>query len=218
MISPGGERADEARLVTALFGLGLHKYHLRKPGWSGERLQQLVEALPSEYRDRLVFHSHHHLLAAHGLGGIHRPNEGSVSESPEKAAVKYLSCSCHDLESLHRLDGHCDAILLAPIFASLSKPGHGPSDRFSRTQLLSALARRSPGARAKTRVYALGGITSATTADAAALGFDGVAALGAVWGAPDPLKAFLELQEICAAQAARQGGGRHHEFAARGSA
>jgi thiamine-phosphate pyrophosphorylase len=207
VISPEDERADEARLVPALFRLGLQKYHLRKPGWSAPRLERLIEAFPREYWCRLVLHSHHHLATTRRLGGIHYPdNNGSPSEpANDDAGPGYRSFSCHDLESLHRLDGCCDAVLLAPIFASLSKPGHGPSACFNRAQLVSALARRPTGSRTRTSLCALGGINAATTTEAAALGFDGVAALGAVWGAADPVRAFSGLQELCAVQAAGEG-------------
>jgi thiamine-phosphate pyrophosphorylase len=43
----------------------------------------------------------------------------------------------------------------------------------------------------------LGGIEASRIRDCEALGFDGVAALGGVWNAPDPVAAFRALQSAC---------------------
>ena len=54
----------------------------------------------------------------------------------------------------------------------------------------------------KTEVIALGGITGANTLRCAELGFDGVAVLGALWQAAEPLKVFDVLQQSIAAHVA----------------
>jgi thiamine-phosphate pyrophosphorylase len=48
----------------------------------------------------------------------------------------------------------------------------------------------------RAEVIALGGIDAARLPVCRALGFDGVAVLGSVWQAADPLKAFSELQTL----------------------
>jgi thiamine-phosphate pyrophosphorylase len=51
-------------------------------------------------------------------------------------------------------------------------------------------------------VLALGGITTDRVPAVRARGFDGIAVIGAVWQAPDPLRAFAELQESLCCHAA----------------
>ena len=51
--------------------------------------------------------------------------------------------------------------------------------------------------RCQVPVIALGGISVGRVAEASKMGFEGVAILGAVWQASDPVKAFDELQNEC---------------------
>jgi thiamine-phosphate pyrophosphorylase len=87
------------------------------------------------------------------------------------------------------------------MFPSLSKPGYGPGERFSHPGIFGLLASRTSAER-RTAVLALGGITVETAPRALALGFDGVAVLGAIWQAHDPVRAFTGLQNSLACHAA----------------
>jgi thiamine-phosphate pyrophosphorylase len=51
-------------------------------------------------------------------------------------------------------------------------------------------------------VLALGGITPERVGEVHALGFDGVAVLGAIWGAADPVRVFGNFQEALCCHAA----------------
>jgi thiamine-phosphate pyrophosphorylase len=68
-------------------------------------------------------------------------------------------------------------------------------------ELYSLLNSRTPDER-RTTVLALGGVTAGRLPQIRALGFDGVAVLGAVWQAEDPVAAFCELQDAVYAHAA----------------
>jgi thiamine-phosphate pyrophosphorylase len=91
-----------------------------------------------------------------------------------------------------------DRLLVSPVFPSLSKPGYGPSEKLPAADLRAVLAlpRRA-------EVIALGGIDASRIAASCELGFDGVAVLGAVWLATDPLGAFNEIQNAVHPHAAR---------------
>jgi thiamine-phosphate pyrophosphorylase len=65
--------------------------------------------------------------------------------------------------------------------------------RIPPTELSSLLNSRTANER-RTTVLALGGVTAERLPQARALGFDGVAVLGAVWQAADPVAAFCEIQ------------------------
>jgi thiamine-phosphate pyrophosphorylase len=201
VISPGHDEPRETAVLGALLAAGLERYHVRKPHWSATQLEAWLRALPAEWRTRLVLHSHHELVAMLGLGGCHWRDEKGGARCPQRAGSvsgtprsTFTSRSCHDLATLRAALGHYDSVFFGPVFPSISKPGHGPSDNFSISELSPLLNSRTPNER-RTAVLALGGVTAACLPQIRALGFDGVAMLGAVWQADDPVAAFCELQD-----------------------
>lgn len=213
VISPEGDDARERDLVLALFAAGLERYHLRKPAWSRERMETWLRALPVEARARVMLHQHHALVAKLALGGVHQVGRGirfapdNRSKVPSAASgVAALppgltSRSCHTLTELRASLGHYDSVFFGPVFPSISKPGYGPHEDSPRAEISALLAHRTASER-RTTVVALGGITAETAPRALALGFDGVAALGAIWQAADPLHAFTDLQNSLVCHAA----------------
>jgi thiamine-phosphate pyrophosphorylase len=215
LISPEHDDPREIAVLGALLAAGLERYHVRKPHWPAGQLETWLRALPAEWRPRLVLHQHHELVATLGLGGRHwrddgvgrvipnpPPQELSMRENRRaKDNAPYLqitSRSCHDLAMLRTVLGHYDSVFFGPVFPSISKLGHGPSDNFSPTELSSLLNLRTSNER-RTAVLALGGVTVARLPQIHALGFDGVAVLGAVWQADDPVAAFCEIKSAFSA-------------------
>jgi thiamine-phosphate pyrophosphorylase len=212
MISPEHDDPREIAVLGVLFAAGLERYHVRKPHWPAAQLETWLCALPEDWRPRLVLHQHHELVATLGLGGCHRRDDRvgrGVPDEPQfdtahPEGSPYLpitSRSCHDLAALRAAFGHYDSVFFGPIFPSISKPGYGPSDIFSTSELSPLLSSRTPNER-RTTVLVLGGVTAARLPQIHALGFDGVAVLGAVWQAADPVAAFCELQDAVYAHAA----------------
>jgi thiamine-phosphate pyrophosphorylase len=191
VISPEATRGDEHALVGEFFERGLARYHLRKPAASREALVAWLERLPTAWRSRIVLHQHHELAAEFGLGGVHEKDSGVPCTRRVPRGRRFVSRACHDLVSLKAALGAYDAVLFSPVFTSVSKPGYLPS--VAHADLTNVLRHRTPRQRG-TRVLALGGITAGTISAAVSLGFDGVAVLGAIWGARNPLAAFSELQ------------------------
>jgi len=181
----------EPAVLTALFAAGLERCHVRKPSMSREDLAAWLRAVPVAFHPRLVLHQHHELVTELGLGGCHWRDNASAPFTPPKGGL--TSRSCHDLTSLRTALGCYDSVFLGPVFPSISKPGHGPNGKFSASELTELLALRAPAAR-RTTVLALGGITASNVAQCRALGFDGVAVLGAIWQTADPVRAFVRLQ------------------------
>ena len=72
--------------------------------------------------------------------------------------------------------------------------------RVTPNEISSLLKSRTSNER-RTAVLALGGITAARLPQIRALGFDGVAVLGAIWQAADPVAAFCEIQDAVYAHA-----------------
>lgn len=190
VISPEAEDVHEHAVLAQLFAAGLTSYHLRKPTWTRDQLAAWLRELPVDFHASIVLHSHHDLAAEFQIGGVHNA----------PAATPFASLRSHAVHSLAELGGLLDAsarLLFSPVFPSFSKPGYGPSPDLSFGELRSILAlpRRA-------EVIALGGINASRIQACRELGFDGVAVLGAVWQAVDPVCAFAELQNALHAHAA----------------
>lgn len=192
VISPEADEPREIAVLTALFAAGLERYHVRKPHWPAAQLEAWLRSLPPAWRPRLVLHQQHELVAALGLGGCHWRDDALAPQSPPPNRG-YTSRSCHDLDALRVALGEFDSVFFGPVFPSISKPGHGPREDLSTVELSAQLAQRTSQAR-RTAVVALGGVTPENAAHCRALGFDGVAVLGAIWQAADPVKVFSQFQ------------------------
>lgn len=191
VISPETLEPHEPAVLARLFAGGLERYHVRKPAVPVAQLENWLRALPAAWRPRLVLHTHHELVARLGLGGRHYREADTI---PRQPADGFASRACHDLPALRSAVGRYDAVLLSPVFPSVSKPGHSPDARLVPAAIAATLAVRTAEER-RTAVFALGGITRETAPRARDLGFDGVAVLGAIWQAADPERAFAELQD-----------------------
>jgi thiamine-phosphate pyrophosphorylase len=200
VISPEHDEPREIAVLGALFAAGLERYHVRKPHWPAAQLETWLRMLPEDWRPRLVLHSHHELVEKFNLGGHHWRDDGSAPRTPS-ANNSFISRSCHDLATLRAALGHYDSVFFGPVFPSISKPGRGLSDNFPPKELSLLLNSRTANER-RTTVLALGGITAAGFPQIRVFGFDGVAVLGAVWQADDPVAAFCEIQDAVYAHAA----------------
>lgn len=203
VVSPPDERADEHEVAVALFAAGLTRYHLRKPAWPVARMASWLAELPPQFRRRVVLHGHHALAQQMGAGGIHFRDDGTAPKElrSEASSIGFVSRACHDLADVVASLAHYNAVLFAPVFGSLSKPGHGPMSPQLRDELAELLRSRTSRQRT-TEVVALGGVTSDRLAECHALGFDGAAVLGAVWAATNPVAAFAHLDQVSTALAA----------------
>jgi thiamine-phosphate pyrophosphorylase len=191
VISPPEDRVHERRVCLALFQAGLARYHLRKPHWSEAATSAWVEALPRQWRSRVVLHAHHGLRAPLGAGGVHFRDDGTAPTDP--GTHGFASRACHSAEAVAGALGRYHAVLVGPVFASHSKPGYGPLPWEERDKLRALLAARTPTQQG-TEVLAIGGIDARSLPRCRAMGFDGAAVLGALWDAPDPVATFLDLQ------------------------
>lgn len=201
VISPEEDHPREREVLAGLLAAGLERYHLRKPAWTRARMEAWLREQPVEARSKIVLHQHHDLSAELGLGGIHWRDNDEASAPRERIANLITSRSCHDLATLRRALGHFDSVFIGPIFPSVSKAGYGPDSDELNSAVRRLLAERDEREH-HTRVLALGGITPARVPEVRAMGFDGLAVIGAVWNAADPLHAFAELQDSLCCHAA----------------
>ncbi len=139
------------------------------------------------------------LVAAPELG---RPDGVHLRSADAVPAVRpaLLGRSCHHAGDLVRAtrDG-CDYVMVSPVAASASKPGHGPP---LGTRAVEGLTRHrgvsAPDGEASRlpAVYALGGVTPDNAAEWLGAGADGVAVMGAVMAADDPAAVIATLLSV----------------------
>jgi thiamine-phosphate pyrophosphorylase len=199
LISPERDDLRELAVLDSLFAAGLERYHVRKPHASAAQLEAWLRQMPASWRPKLILHQHHELVDVLGLGGRHWRDQAPTGPDPQTHARGGLtSRSCHDIARLRAALGSYDSVFFGPIFPSISKPGYTPTQS-DIGEAVGAVLHTRTAAERRTTVIAIGGMTADTVPRALALGFDGIAVLGAVWQAPDPVTAFIEIQRSVAA-------------------
>lgn len=172
VITSPGFLQGEADFIDRLFGHGLDRLHLRKPGADIGECRRLLDGISREWLPRIVVHDNFGLCREYGLGGVHLNGRNPMAPPNHEGSV---SRSCHSLEEISRYKGECDYLMLSPIFNSISKQGYMAA--FEPEQLAAA---RDSGL-IDSRVMALGGVTLENIPRVRELGFGGVAILGDVW-------------------------------------
>lgn len=172
VITSPGFLQGEADFIDRLFGHGLDRLHLRKPGAEIGECRRLLDGIRREWLPQIVVHDNFGLCREYGLGGVHLNGRNPIAPPNHEGSV---SRSCHSLEEISRYKGECDYLTLSPIFNSISKQGYMAA--FGPGQLAAA---RDSGLIDR-RVIALGGVTLENIPRVKELGFGGVAILGDVW-------------------------------------
>jgi thiamine-phosphate pyrophosphorylase len=183
LISPEQALPQEQQHLTQMFALGLERFHLRKPHWTVAQLAAYLAHIPAEYYPRIVLHSHDALTQYFALRGIHARSDR------DRRSKGFVSTGCHSFEEVRSFDSQgFEYLMLSPVFDSISKEGYPAGFAHQDLRHFLAQPRQTP-------LLALGGVNAQNIAQCAALGFDGVAVLGAVWQSPNPLKALLDLYQ-----------------------
>ncbi len=195
VFSSGNKFHSEIPSVISMFEQGLSTFHLRKPRFSTKELEEYILAVPENYRNRIIIHSHHELASTHNLKGIHlsRNHRKKGISGRTKLTFNRLinrrlryTRSCHSLKSLNEDVGKYDYVFLSPVFDSISKSKH--KSGFGLNNIKNALENT------RQKVYALGGIAPDNIETAMKMGFHGIAALGYIWeGDQRPIDAYENL-------------------------
>lgn len=161
-------------MITALlqdFDICLH---LRKPDASGCEYLSFLKQIPKALYPKIVLHSSYHLALQYEFAGLHfstlkRGKATSIGGNTPK------STSCHALAELNSLLDEFAFCFLSPVYDSISKEGYtGNLDLQDVRDYLRI--------EHKIAVVALGGIHQRNIGEIQAMGFDGAAVLGSVWG------------------------------------
>ena len=186
LISSPSEKANEIRSIRRIFEMGLSRFHLRKPDWSLDDIRSFLNELPDECLERTVIHRRHELLRDFPLAGYHMSSREDYRKMDFEGT---LSRSFHSLDELAKCDEQLDYVFLGPIFDSISKQGY--QSAFPASTLRTFFTDRRKQRVKRPRIVALGGMVPDKVRVALSLGFDGVSALGGVWGSRYPQKAFM---------------------------
>lgn len=147
--------------------------HIRKPDWSREETEVLINSISSDLHTRIKLHDHFSLLNRFDLGGVHLNSRNPVPPSNARSVSKSL----HSIAELMATCGTCyDYVTLSPIYDSISKPGYNspfPEDLSSLTPFIVGK-----------NVVALGGVTPERLPFLESIGFYGAAMMGALWNEP----------------------------------
>jgi thiamine-phosphate pyrophosphorylase len=173
----------EATIINRLFDAGLQRLHLRKPDASREELEAIVSNIPDTYLDKVSIHSHYTLANTYRLGGIHCTGAGRHEFYATPTTTSRRSISLHSIDEAAQVDSSFDYAFIGPIFDSISKIGY--KQGIHHEELRQFLLRPR-----HTKMIGLGGISLDNIDACTRMGLDGVAILGALWNAPDPLQEF----------------------------
>jgi thiamine-phosphate pyrophosphorylase len=175
IISNPGPMANEHKLITALFELGMVIFHLRKPGLSSLEVESIVQEIPAVFHNRIIIHYYPELVVKYKLKGVHlnQSNIGSYGQTTHIPCIK--GYSAHSLTDITDCKDDFDYFFISPVFDSISKKGYPSS--FNLVELKSYLLKNS----FSRKIIALGGIDTNSIRKAKELGFGGAAALGYIW-------------------------------------
>lgn len=171
VITSPHEVPGEINMLKALLRAGVDHIHIRRPGWSHERLKDFISQIPADSGGRYTLH--HNPQLAISTGCLTHPGH---------------SRSCHSLEELSSPAQDLNYQFLSPIFDSISKKGY--TSTFNINDAAGAQRLHESLAQASVPVYALGGVTIDKFPLLSRLGFAGAALLGYVWENHD---GYLEL-------------------------
>ncbi|MBT6852500.1 MAG: thiamine phosphate synthase [Opitutae bacterium] len=186
LISSPSKKKNEVSTIRRIFEMGLSRFHVRKPDWSLDEVRKFLDEFPDECIERTVIHRRPELLSEYPFAGYHL---SSKEQYLAKEVDGTISRSFHQLDELITSQEKLDYVFLGPIFDSVSKQGYNSA--FPASELRSFFVDRRKLRVELPRIVALGGIVPEKVRVSLSLGFDGVAALGGVWGSRYPQKAFM---------------------------
>ena len=187
-------RREPMELLPELGRAGLRALQVREkdmaPGELGDYCQSVRAALAMGGGDAKIFlNDRADIALGLGLAGVHL-RESSLplaQQAPILREALLWGVSTHDLAGVQTAQAAgADFVTFGPVFETASKAALGDPVG------LENLARVAGSVRIP--VLALGGITPERCGPCLEAGASGVAAIGAVWCAPDPVAALMEFK------------------------
>ncbi|SEI79633.1 thiamine-phosphate pyrophosphorylase [Cyclobacterium xiamenense] len=175
---------EEHLLLHNLFEQGLRYFHLRKKNYTTDEMVAYLNKIPSQFLDRIIIHSHFHLVEEFGLKGVHfnkaytvrhfmQDNSHTVERMREK--YRHISHSVHSLSDIQNNDFPFDYLFLSPVFDSISNKGYNSQIKIL---TIKKFFKSEPD---HVDVIALTGITAEKVNSIYHAGFNGMGLLGHIW-------------------------------------
>jgi len=191
---------QEVEHLQAMFAAGLEVLHLRKPRAKPQEMRSFLRHFSEAQTKRMMLHQAWEWAREIPVRGLHLKSEAQFGAKSEAILSQLrsirleqpqlmISMALHDPKKAVAWSKEVDYGILSPIWPSLSKPGYKNDWDLDK---LKDQVRECP-----IPLYALGGVTVARVAQAQKMNFIGVASLGSVWQAADPLASLLELKQAC---------------------
>jgi thiamine-phosphate pyrophosphorylase len=190
VLSTEYKRDEESAILLQLFEHGLNYFHLRKPGWTEEEMESFIQSIPEAYHNRIVIHSHFHLIERFRLRGIHLSGKNRKELAPLNQE-HVVSSSFHSFGEIKENHSPYQYVFLSPVFDSISKPGY--KSKVNLTQLSEELKLWKEGKRIP-KIIGLGGVNEENISQVAEAGFSGAGLLGAIWESENPVKTYLAIE------------------------
>ena len=179
VISAPDTVTDEAQIINRLFGAGLQRFHLRKPGWDIGQCTNLIKKIDQAYHHAIVCHQHHSLAKVFEMHYLHYPEKDRIKRDHLHLNIHLnegyrLSTSIHHISEASSLK-HFEYTFLSPVFNSISKPGY-------QSMLPAGFCLDSN--KSGPKVIALGGVDASNLTLLKKINPPGAAVLGVIWQDP----------------------------------
>ena len=191
VISNPTEINNEVETICGLCESGLTYFHLRKPGYSREKLEKLLQAIPTQCLQNIIIHQCHELITSYRLRGIHHTS--ATDFNGDLLASIHQSKSFHHLAEIGANQYPYNYVFLSPIYDSISKQGYAAKFNFAE------LAQFLHNQHGSTEIMALGGVEADKISELHQLGFDGVVVLGGIWRSATVAERLEKFREILGA-------------------
>lgn len=190
LISSPKDLANEISIVKQLFKNGLEIFHLRKPDFSLEETKKFLDAIPSEFHNRIVLHGYRQLPFEYQVKGLHF-SFGKIKEEHFKCCASLtFSGSAHSIEEIKNSNPILHYVFLSPVFNSISKPGYESTINLKDAESFLKQNIKRP------EVIALGGIDTDKIEKIADAGFEGFAMLGAFWNLKNESEIMAKFESV----------------------
>lgn len=178
LVSDFNPMAYEQELLVLLFNYGLDIFHLRKRNYTENEIRQYLDKIPVVYHNRIVLHSHFHLIQEYNLKGAHftklDPVE-SVNGIIDISSLGHISFSVHSIQEIKKLQYQFDYLFFSPVFNSISNVGYNSKIKInSFKKYLNTVSDRP-------EIIALGGVNDSKVELLFKAKFDGFGLLGYIW-------------------------------------
>lgn len=178
---------NEANKINHLFEDGLKEYHLRKPTFKKQEIEELILSINSKHWDKIIIHSNYQLAKKYNLKGIHVPNNffdgitGFVHKM-QYQSVETIYTSVFSCNKIKAIKFPFNKVFLGPLYKHFSATQTVPN--FNIFELKEVLHNSNYP------IVAMGGVNLTNYKQLSSLKFEGIVLQSAIWKSDDCINAF----------------------------